>query len=117
MAMAAVFLGIAALGGLVIVAMRLGGQPRPPLWLALVHGAVAAIGLVILAYTAATAGVPQMAQIALGLFALAALGGAFIFLGYHLKEKPLPIPFILGHGVAALVGVALLIITLLQQQP
>jgi hypothetical protein len=117
MGLSAIFLGIAALGGMTIVAMRLGGTPRPPLWLALLHGGVAATGLVILAYTAATTGVPPMAQIALGVIVLAALGGAFIFFTYHLRGLPLPIPFILGHGLIAAVGLALLIITFVRTQP
>jgi hypothetical protein len=115
MSLAAIFLGLAALGGMLMVAMRLGGQPRPPLWLALVHGAVAATGVGILAYTAATTAMPQMGLIALGVLVLAALGGAFIFFTYHLNEKPLPIPLILGHGFTALVGLALLIVTVLRQ--
>jgi hypothetical protein len=114
MNLAAIFLGLAALGGITIVAMRLSGQPHPPTWLALVHGAIAATGLGILAYTAATVGVPQRALIALGIFVLAALGGTFVFLTYHLKDLPLPIPLILGHGITALVGFALLMTTIFQ---
>jgi hypothetical protein len=115
--LSAIFLGLAALGGLVIVIMRLAGTPRPPMTLALVHGAVAATGLGILAYTAATTGVPQLALIALGVFVLAALGGAFIFFTYHLKGLALPIPFILGHGITAIVGFVLLVITIFRTQP
>jgi hypothetical protein len=111
MDLAAIFLSLAALGGLAMLVIRLGGTPRPPTWLALVHGLIAATGLVLLAYAAATTGIPQRAQIALGIFVLAALGGAAIFVLYHLQNRALPIPLILGHGLVALVGLGLLLFT------
>jgi hypothetical protein len=112
MAWAAIVLGLAALGGLTMVAIRLGGAPRPPTWLALGHGAIAVIGVVLLAYAAVSPGIPQLAQVALGLIVLAALGGAAIFLLYHLKSLPLPIPMVLGHGLLALAGLTLLLVSL-----
>lgn len=48
-----------------------------------------------------------MEQYALGGFILAALGGATIFT--HLPRKPLPIPLVLGHGLIALISLALLL--------
>ena len=110
---AAIVLGLAAVGGMALAGMRLSGMPRPPTWIALGHGAVAATGLVLLAYPAAVSpGLPLMGQIALGVFVLAALGGATLFVGFHLREKPLPIPLVLGHGLTALVGYGLLIASL-----
>ena len=106
---AAIFLGLAALGGLAMLVVRLGGTPRPPTWMALGHGLIAAIGVVLLAYAAYDPGIPQRAQIALGIFVAAALGGAVLFLGFHLKEKALPVPFILVHGLIALSGLGLLL--------
>jgi hypothetical protein len=114
MTTAAIFLGLAALGGLTMVIMRLKGTPLPPTGLALAHGGIAAVGVLILAYTAATAGLPQRALIALGIFVLAALGGLTIFLMFHLKNRPLPIPLILGHGLIAVVGFVLLVLTIYQ---
>jgi len=55
-----------------------------------------------------------MAQIALGLFVLAAAGGATLFVGFHLRELPLPIPLVIAHGLIAIAGVILLLITVLQ---
>lgn len=104
-----IVLGFAALGGLTIVGMRLSGMPRPPTWLAIGHGLIAATGLGMLIYCA-TVGIPLLSQIALGLFGLAAIGGIFVFVTYHLREKPLPIPLILGHGLIALSGLTLLLI-------
>src|ERR1044072_2082039 len=105
---AAIVLRLAALGGLTLAAIRLSGTPRPPTWMALGHGAVAATGLILLTYTAATNGIPHLAQVALGVLLLAALGGATIFLGFHMKQRALPIPFVIGHGVTAIVGFVLL---------
>ncbi len=107
---AAVVLGLVALGGLTLAAIRLSGTPRPPIWMAIGHGIVAASGLILLGYTAATDGIPQLAQIALGVLVLAAVGGATIFLGFHMRERALPIPFVLGHGLTAIVGFVLLLV-------
>jgi hypothetical protein len=109
MTLAAMLLGLAALGGLTMVAIRLSGAPRPPTWLALVHGAIAVSGVALLAYAAVSPGIPQMAQVALGLFALAAVGGISIFVLFHLKNLPLPIPIVLGHGLLALSALTLLL--------
>jgi hypothetical protein len=107
---AAIVLGLAAVGGMALAGMRLSGMPRPPTWIALGHGAVAATGLALLGYAAAVSpGLPLLGQISLGVFVLAALGGATLFVGFHLREKPLPIPLVLGHGLTALVGYGLLI--------
>ncbi len=112
MEVAAIVLGLAALGGLTLAAIRLSGTPRPPTWMALGHGAVAASGLVLLGYAAATSAIPQLAQIALGVLVLAALGGTTIFLGFHMRQRPLPIPFVIGHGLLALTGLVLLLVTI-----
>lgn len=105
----AIILGLAALGGLTMAVMRFRGIPHPPTWLALGHGAIAATGLGLLAYQAVNPGIPGMAQIALAVFVAAALGGIAMFALYHLKNLPLPIPFVLGHGIIALTGFALLL--------
>ena len=107
---AAIVLGLAALGGLLMAGIRLSGTPRPPTWLALGLGAIAVTGLALLAYAAAVPGIPTLAQIALGLFVLAALGGGTVFVLFHLKEKPLPIPLVLGHGLLAATALVLLLI-------
>ena len=88
----AVLFGAAALGGLLMAGMRFSGTPRPPTWLAMGHGLLAAAGLTLLIYAAATAGVPRTAQIAMVLFVIAAAGGAAMNLLYHWKLLPLPIP-------------------------
>jgi hypothetical protein len=111
MEVAAVALGLAALGGLTLAAIRLSGTPRPPTWMALGHGAVAASGLILLSYAAVMSGIPGLAQIALGVLVLAAIGGAGIFLGFHMRQRALPIPIVIGHGLLALTGFILLLVT------
>lgn len=114
MTTAAVLFGLAALGGLTLAGIRFSGKPYPPTWMALGHGAVAATALGVLAYTAATDGVPTLAKVALGVFVLAALGGATLFFGFHMKGRALPIPLVIGHGLIAATGFALLLISLSQ---
>jgi hypothetical protein len=108
---AAVVLGVAAAGGLALAGIRLSGSPRPPTWLALAHGAIAATGLGIFIYAAVTTTLPQLGMVALGVIVLAALGGATLFLGFHLREKALPLPLVLLHGVIAVTGYVLLLMT------
>ncbi len=110
---AAIVLGLAALGGLAMAVIRLRGAPRPPTWLALAHGAAAVTGLLLLVNATLSSATPLLAQVALGVFVLAALGGAAMFLGFHLREKALPIPMVIGHGLAALTGYVLLLLSLL----
>ena len=105
---AAMVLSFAALGGLTMLAIRLSGSPRPPTWLALGHGAIAITGIGLLAYAAMATGIPPLAQVALGLAVSAAFGGITIFVRWHLKNLPLPIPIVLGHGLLALTALGLL---------
>jgi hypothetical protein len=114
MNVAAVIFALAAIGGLTVAGMRLSGVPRPPTWLALAHGAVAAAGLISLIYAATSQTLPFLAQLSLGGFVLAALGGATIFTMFHLREKPLPIPLIIAHGSLAVASYVLLLLALFQ---
>ncbi|MBC7709583.1 MAG: hypothetical protein H7203_05965 [Rhizobacter sp.] len=109
---AAALFGAAALGGLLMAGMRVSGTPRPPTWLAMGHGLLAAAGLTLLIYAAATAGVPRNAQIAMVLFVIAAAGGAAMNLFYHWKLLPLPMPLLVLHALLAVAGFVLLLLTL-----
>jgi hypothetical protein len=80
--------------------------------MALGHGAVAATGLGLLIYAAFDPSIPTLGQVALGVLVLAALGGATIFVGFHLRQRPLPIPLVIGHGLIAVTGFLLLLATL-----
>lgn len=112
MQIAAIVLTLAAVGGLTLAVIRLRGAPWPPLWLALGHGAIAATGVALLIYAAwSPEGIPTLAQVALGVFILAALGGTVLLLGFHLRSKALPIPIVLGHGLIAATGLVLLLLS------
>ncbi|MDZ4811041.1 MAG: hypothetical protein SGI99_00300 [Pseudomonadota bacterium] len=108
---AAALFGAAALGGLLMAGMRFSGTPRPPVWLAMGHGLMAAAGLTLLTYAAVTLGIPPMAQLALALFILAAIGGAAMNLLFHWKLLPLPIPLMIGHALMAVTGFVLLLLS------
>ena len=112
---AAALFGVAALGGLLMAGMRFSGIPRPPAWLAMGHGLLAAAGLTLLTYAAVTVGIPPMAQFALGLFVTAALGGIAMNLLFHWKLQPLPIPLMCLHAVLAVAGFTLLLVCIYKQ--
>ncbi len=112
---AAALFGAAALGGLLMAGMRFKGIPRPPAWFAMGHGLVAAAGLTLLIYAALVVGVPSMAQLALGLLVIAAIGGATMNLLFHWKLLPLPIPLMIIHALLAVAGFALLLVCICGQ--
>jgi hypothetical protein len=112
MTVAAVLFAIAALGGITLASIRLGGRELPPMPLALGHGALAASGLVALLITVLQNRVSNLALASLGLFVLAALGGFTLF-SFHLRRRALPVPLVLGHGLIAVVAFALLLVVLL----
>jgi hypothetical protein len=111
---AAILFAVAALGGLAMIAFRVSKNQNPPTALALGHGAIAAAGLITLIYHVATstAPVPQMAQWSIGVFVLAALGGIGLFTLFHLRNRLLPVAFMLGHGTVAVVGFVLLLLAI-----
>lgn len=114
----AVLFGVAALGGLTLAVLhfRAHGKTHPPTSLAMLHGLLAVMGVIFLIVgIAATAngfaaGLASMAVIALVLFVLAAFGGAYMFLGKHLRGEPLPTPVVIIHGLVAASGFVLLLI-------
>jgi hypothetical protein len=97
---AAWVLSLTALGGVIVASFPL-RRLRPPTWLAVGHGVVAATGIVLL-IIAATESIPRYGQLALAGFILTALGGFALFGLFHLRHKPLPIPLVIAHGVLAL---------------
>jgi hypothetical protein len=113
MMLAASLFTLTALGGAVLASFPLRAMGRPPTWLALGHGGLAVCSFAALFY-AATSALPALAQIALAVLLLAASGGATLFLGFHIRSKPLPVLLVIGHGLLATAGVALLWITALR---
>ena len=117
MDLATITLVVAAIGGVTMVTIRLMGRPRPPTWLAIAHGAIALFGVGLLVGWWAQYGLPTLGLVALGMFVLAALGGATLFLGFHLRGRPLPIALVLGHGLFALASLTVLMVTLARSHP
>lgn len=107
---AIILLGITALGGVAMAWQRWRGAARPPHWLAMLHGLLAAAGLTLLLYEALTVGVPVLAQASLALFGLAALGGVWLNLRYHVNDIPLPKGIIVAHALLALLAYGLLVL-------
>jgi predicted membrane channel-forming protein YqfA (hemolysin III family) len=114
MQIAAVLFVLAALGGLAMVALRMGQSRNPPTILAVGHGLIAAAGLIRLIYAVftATAPVPQTANWAIGVFVVAALGGVGMFTLFHLRGRLLPVWMMLGHGAIAVAGLVLLLLAI-----
>ena len=106
---AAGLLTLAALGGVVMAAIRFGGKRNPPAWLAMLHGLLAAAGITLLAYAALTGDVPSLAVIAVLLFLLAAGGGAVLSLAYKWKRRLLPPWLVIAHALLAVLGYTLLL--------
>jgi hypothetical protein len=105
-----VLFALAAAGGLFLAFLRFTGKPLPTV-IAVLHGLIAASGLVALGTAVLEGGAPQPARIALGLFVLAALGGFFLF-SFQLRGKPLPKPVVVIHGAVAAVALLVLLSTL-----
>jgi len=105
---AAIMFTLTALGGAAVASFPIRKIPRPPTWLALGHGAVAIASFAVLAYSFTTSTTTQLEQLAAAVLALAAVGGLTLFLGFHLRGKALPLLFVVGHGILAISGLALL---------
>lgn len=105
---AIVLFAIAAVGGAVLAGLRIANRPLP-LWLAIVHGILAATGLVILIVAVVNnMAATTIATASLIVFLIAAVGGGVLF-SLHLSGKSLPIPLVLGHGLAAVIAFILLL--------
>lgn len=105
-----VLFAIAALGGAAMALMRFAGTPRPPHWLAMLHGFLAGAALTLLLYAAATTPVPASAKLAAVLFLVAAAGGVLLNLRFHLNEIALPKWLVLVHGGVAVAGFVCLLL-------
>ena len=109
MTAAAILFGIAALGGFIMAMIRFSGRDYPPAFLAVVHGVFAAAGIVTLLVAALAPGVALIIRIALILFIGAAIGG-FSLVYYHAKSRPLPISYVVVHGLVAVIAFVILIV-------
>jgi hypothetical protein len=99
----------AALGGVFMTFIHLRGS-NPPTPLAIIHGLAASGGVVLLILAFLLGSATPLAGTALVLFVLAALGGAFMFLLQHLRNKRLSTPIVLIHAGVAVVAVLVLLV-------
>jgi hypothetical protein len=106
---AAVCFALAAVGGLTMAVLLMRGADKPPAWISLLHGFLAAAGLTLLIERAVTTGLPQLALMALGALGLAACGGVYLNLGFRQKSLPVPVAVMGGHMALALLGFVLLL--------
>src|SRR5262245_31592847 len=100
---AAVLFGLAAIGGATLATLHFRGRSPLPMPLALLHGLLAATGLVVLIISALQPGFGGLAMLSLVIFLLAALGGFYLF-SFQLRGLPLPSGIILVHGSAAVIA-------------
>lgn len=105
---AIVLFAIAALGGLIMAVLHFRGRTPPPLALAILHGVLAASGLIVLLLAVLKTGLGGASALALGLFLIAALGG-FGLLSLHLRGRALPNGLVVGHGLLAVGGFLVLL--------
>lgn len=105
---AVILFGVAALGGLVMAIQRRGGS-NPPLALAVLHGLLAATGLVLLIVVGMQDGFGGNLGIALVLLVVAALGG-FVLIASHLRGQLISLALVGVHAVAAVVGYVFLLL-------
>lgn len=111
---AVILFAVAAVVGAYMAVQRLQGHPLPRTAVALAHGGVAAVALVVYIVAVAAADpTPTLGLWAIGLFVAAALGGATMFLGFHLRGRELPLVFVLGHGSLAVVAFVVLLAAVL----
>ncbi len=111
---AAVLFAFAALGGATMAAQRLRGRETPSGTLATIHGLAAAAGLVVYVIALLGAdGAPTSGIVAIVLFVVAALGGASLLFGFHLRERALPVWLVLVHGGIAVVAFVFLLVAVL----
>ena len=106
-----ILFAVAALGGLVLGVLGL-RQRDLPMWLSLIHGLVAAAGLITLIIGVMQGNAGLLPIYALILFLITALGG-FVLFSYHLRRKRHPKGLIVIHALAAVIAFVLLLIGIL----
>lgn len=98
---------ITALGGLALALLQ--GRGRAvPVPVALIHGASAAGGFLVLSLALMRDESGMLAPVAIAMFILAACLGLTLFV-FHWQRHSLPVPVIVLHAMAALSGIALLV--------
>jgi hypothetical protein len=108
---AAVLFALAAVNGLALATCFFTSRPRP-LPLAMVHFAFAASGLVTLSWFVWQDRTVMLANIALGIMYVVALGG-LVQLYFRLRNMPLYTPLLIVHALGAITGFLFLLVAVL----
>ncbi len=103
-----VLLALTAAGGLLAAGFRFSGRPHPPSVVAMLHGLLAAAGLTLIVYVAVLSGLTDGGWFGLGALLVAVLGGLVLNLGFHWKNKALPVWLVLVHALVAVGGLVIL---------
>jgi peptidoglycan/LPS O-acetylase OafA/YrhL len=98
---------LAALFGVFLLTRILGNKPVPGK-IAMIHGAVAVVALlIVIAYMVLRGTSPQL-NTSVVLFIMAALGG-LTMMSFGLRKKPIPKVIAVIHPLVALVGLGMLL--------
>jgi hypothetical protein len=98
---------VAAVFGL-YMASRIFSGALPPWAPVILHGLLAASGLVVLLYALFTGAQSTVLVIGAALLVIAALGG-FVMFSYQLRKALPPKPLVVIHALAAVIGVVALL--------
>jgi glucose uptake protein GlcU len=101
-------IALGAVVGLTMAIQHFKGRTPPKAGLAILHGALAGTGVILLLLTVVDTGFGGALGWALGLFVVAALGGLYL-VSHHMRQKPLPGGVIVVHGLLAVVAFLVLI--------
>ncbi len=101
---------VAAVGGMILAALGKADR-KLPFPLSIIHGLVAAAGLILLLVGVIQDTGNTAALISLILFVVAALGG-FVLFSFHLRSRKHPFFLVGVHGLVAVVAFVILLTTL-----
>lgn len=99
----------AAIGGATLAVLHFTGR-KLPMALALLHGLLAVAAVIVLIIAVVKLSAAGLLVIAVIIFALAALGGLGLFLGFYLPKKKLPSAGVVMHGLLAVSGFVLVLV-------
>ena len=111
MTISIVLFALAAIGGVALAYKVFRSRPLPAS-LAVGHGVLAVAGFVALLAAALGNSTAASPWAAIGLFAVAALGGLALA-SFHLRGRSLPVPLTLIHGGVAVAGFVALLVAVL----
>jgi hypothetical protein len=103
-----VLFAIAATGGIILAALHFRNKALP-MWLALLHGLVAVCGVIVLIAALMKFAGATLLVAGLALFAIAAIGGLTLFIGFYIPKKRLPSSIVILHALFAVCGFAVVL--------